>query len=1145
MLPMIRFAYVMAVRRVVAGWRLEAVLFGGILLAVALMASGVIFSDLLSNASLRHELLQASPKDANISIRSFSSQDEPSTPIGRRSVYQDRLDFVEAEAAQPFSSFLKDRSLVLDTATFYFEGHPHLELDNEIRPRGSIIYMSGFTADRVTLIQGSWPSSENAAATPGTPVDVAVDGLGFELLGLKVGEVMDVFPAASFTDPPSMPVRISGVFERVDPEDEFWYETGSDFSLSNDRWTIIPLFTSEESVINRVLGEYPTLYTDITWYYFLDRDGLRADDVEDLKQAIIQAESDIRFGLKNSSFSIRLDNLLESFEEQLILARVPLFLVVFLITGILLYYLALVAGLIVRSRSSEIAMLKSRGATTSQLGLLGLGEGLLLGIPAVIIGPFLAMGVVRVLGKVFFSLGGGAEELSGVPVVVSQGAAVLGLIGGGLAVGVFTFANLAAARHGIVEARQSGARPPTASFLHRYYLDILLLALIGLLWWQIQSRGTFLVQSIGSQQLEIDYSLLVGPVLGLFAVGLVIMRLFPLLALLLSWLAAPFAPSWLVHSLRHVARDPMVPGILIVLLTLATALGVIGSAFSSTLEQSQEERALYAAGADLRVRHSGASSETPGGRFANQVKDLPGVLNAADVHRANAQITTTGFSSSAAILAVDANSMGDVAWFREDLASGKSLGEISRLLLDGPETPKGLLLPEDARGFSIWVQPAGLNPGANLWARMRDSRGLFFDTLVGNLGAPGWNKIQSDLTPVVAAGRRFNTNARSVDMVPPFSLQSFQITDSLRTLGSSDLGSVFFGRLDALTPDGPLVLSDFAASDDWSVIEDFSRPGLYALESSRSAAGERFPYATRFSWATGGVGMRGLRPGPTEAPLPALANEGFLEDVDASVGDDVILGLSTYSIMVNIVGVVNYFPTMDPGDKPFVVVDLDSFEGVTNQHSPIPLLGSNEIWVDLVINPGLDGDELSPAIGSSIDAGEVTESIEQLGVSVREVYDAALMVESRVDQPLVNAGWGALLVLLFLAVALASGSGVMLFSFLDTKDRQTEFALLRTLGSTGGQLRGIVWFNLFLIVICGVALGTWLGHLIGSSLLPLMEVAEEGERVTPPMVLTTDWLALGVSYLVLAVVTVGTVLWLAWLSSKIQVQQVLRMGDAG
>ena len=139
MLPMIRFAYVMAVRRAVAGWRLEAVLFGGILLAVALMASGVTFSDLLSNASLRHELLQASPQDTNISIRSFSSQDEPSTPAGRRSVYQDRLYFAEAEVAQPFRPFLKEQSLVLDTATFYFEGHPQLELDNEVRPRGSII----------------------------------------------------------------------------------------------------------------------------------------------------------------------------------------------------------------------------------------------------------------------------------------------------------------------------------------------------------------------------------------------------------------------------------------------------------------------------------------------------------------------------------------------------------------------------------------------------------------------------------------------------------------------------------------------------------------------------------------------------------------------------------------------------------------------------------------------------------------------------------------------------------------------------------------------------------------------------------------------------------------------------------------------
>jgi hypothetical protein len=589
----------------------------------------------------------------------------------------------------------------------------------------------------------------------------------------------------------------------------------------------------------------------------------------------------------------------------------------------------------------------------------------------------------------------------------------------------------------------------------------------------------------------------------------------------------------------------MVPGILIVLLTMSTAMGVIGSAFSATLERSQEERSLYAVGADLRVRHSGVSSARESGKLAEEVQGFPGVLGAADVYRTTGQITTTGFSTSAFVLAMDASRIAGVAWFRDDLAEGRSIDELAELLLDGPEPPEGLLLPADARGLSIWVQPAGLNEGAHLWARLRDARGLYFDVWMGGLAGEGWHLLRSDLTPVVAVGRRFVNQERDVSVLPPFSLQAFQITDRFRTSGSSDLGAVFLGRIDASTPNGPVTVADFQDAKDWSVIQDFARPGLYAVESSGSASGGRFPISTRYSWATGGVGMRGLRPGPTEGPVPAVVNEEFLELADASVGDDVILGLSTYSVMIHIAGVANYFPTINPGEKPFVLMDLGIFEAASNQHSPIPLVGANEIWIDLTSTPGHPDPDALDGLGGKVDTGQVLESMRGLGVSVREVFDADALVAERVDQPLVNAGWGALLVLLFLAVALATGSGVMLFSFLDTKERQTEYALLRTLGSSAGQLRGIVWFNLFLIVVCGVAMGTWVGQLIATSLLPLMEVAEEGERVTPPMALTTNWLSLAASYAVLALVTVVTVVWLAWLSSKIQVQQVLRMGDAG
>ena len=1127
MTSLLRFAYVMAVRRAVAGWRLEAVLFGGIVLAVALMASGDIFSNLVSNAALRHALVRAAPEEANFWVRSYSSRDDPPSLEGRRAAFQDRSAFVQQRVSAPMERYLKEEYRHLETATFFFEGHPQLEVDNEVRPRGGLAYMSGLFPERARVIRGEWPEGPGR---PGEPLDVAVDELGAELLQLDVGDVMGVYPAASFTNPPSTPVRIAAVFQRLDPEDEFWYATQGAFSRQDDRWTIIPLFTTEEVLIDLVLGNYPALYTDTTWHFILDREAMRASDVAAVQQTIANVERDIRADLRNSSSSIKLDNLLRSFDEQLLLAQVPLLLVIFLVIGILVYYLALVAGLIVRSRSNEIAMLKSRGATTIQLGVLGLGEGVLLAAPAVALGPFLAAAVVKVLGNLFFSLGGGAEELAGVPVGVTQGAFLLGLGGGILAVAVFTIATLAASRHSVIDAHQAGARPPTASFLHRYYLDLVLLGLIGLLWWQLQSRGAFLSQSVGSRELQIDESLLLGPVFGLVAAGLIIMRVFPWAAALLSRLVGPLGPSWLVHALRHVARAPMIPGILIVLLTLATALGVMGSAFSATLERSQKERALYSAGADLRLLHNGVDRAKIAGGMAAVVlaTEIEGVAAAAEVLRTNAHITTTGFSTSTGLLAVDASKIDQVAWFREDFARGASLSELAGLLSTGTadDYRDGITVPADATGLGLWVRPGPGASAVRLWARVRDSAGRHGDIRIGEMDYQGWRRLDWELSNRASPGQIIGSRSRVV-LSPPYTLMSVFVSGYF---GVSQPGTFFLGRLDALTPGGEIPLADFQTTDGWEVIEDFARPGLYALEISSAASGEEFGMSSRFSWATGGVGLRGLRAGGPAAPLPLVVNRAFLEVADVEVGDEVVMGMSTYSLPFQVAGVADFFPTLDPGEGPFAIVGLAEFSRLANVFSPVPLGGTNEIWTRL------DADDTP--------TGPVVTGLKDAGVRVRDSFDAAAMVEVRTGQPLVGAGWGALLVLLFLAVALASGSGVMLFSYLDTRERQSEYALLRTLGSSGGQLNLVVWFNLFLMVVCGLGLGTWLGQLIGRGLLPLMEVAEEGARIAPSMVLTTDWMTLLVAYLVLAAVTATTVVWLAWLSSRVRIQQVLRMGDA-
>ena len=179
-----------------------------------------------------------------------------------------------------------------------------------------------------------------------------MDALGADLLGLAPGDQMQVFPASSFDDPASIAVNIVGIFHRTDPNDEFWYGTGRVFSVDNDLYPMIPLFTTEAAIFQQVIGPYRGLYTVSTWFYYLDRQAVPAKKVDTLQSMIWVAKADVLVNLRNSSTSIKLDRLLDDHEQQLMLARIPLFLIIFLVTGMLLYYLALMAGLMIRARST-------------------------------------------------------------------------------------------------------------------------------------------------------------------------------------------------------------------------------------------------------------------------------------------------------------------------------------------------------------------------------------------------------------------------------------------------------------------------------------------------------------------------------------------------------------------------------------------------------------------------------------------------------------------------------------------------------------------------------------------------------------------------------------------------------------------------
>ncbi len=762
-------------------------------------------------------------------------------------------------------------------------------------------------------------------------------------------------------------------------------------------------------------------------------------------------------------------------------------------------------------------------------------EALVLAVPALGLGVPLALGTARILGGLFFSPPGGVDLVT---ISLSPRALLLGGAGALLAVAVLTISSLVAARRSIVEYHQAGARPPSTTIIHRYYLDLLLLALIGLLWWQVRTRGSFLVRPLGAGPsaggLELDLSLMLGPVLGLLAVALLVLRILPVAWALLARGAEPLGQAWLVHGLKRLSRDPVPPGSLVILLMLATALGVIGSTFNATLARSQRDRAQYAAGAELRIEHDGDQFVRPPLQIAGEL--VPSGV-AAEVQRASGHLLTRGFSSTqVSVLAVDTSSFDQVAWYRPDFAGGKSLTDLmaaispnaltaGRRANPGEGVSSGVGLPPEATALALWANPGRPESRLSVQARLHDARGYYFDVRLGEMSSRGWQRLEASLTPLAPAGPRPPGGGPAP--APPFTLQGLQVTSNF---GINEPGVIFFGTLAALTPAGERVLADFNTLEGWQAVEDYSRPGLYALETSESVTLPDQARSAAYSWSPGGIGFRGISAGQREEPMPALVSQNLLQAAQAGPGDTLRLSLSTYALPIRVVAVADYFPTLDPRQQPFVVLDLDTFQAYGNRHSRRLVGGANELW--------------GRWDASVTDLTPTTQALRSHGLRVKEINLASELASQRVDQPLVNAGWGGLLVLMFLALVLASASGVMLFCYLDTRERRVEFALLRTLGASRSQVNGVVWFNLALVAVCGIGLGTLAGRQVGASLLPLLEVAEGGVRVTPPMVLQADWVNLTVAYLLLAGVVAGTAWWLARLTTRLEVQRLLRAGEA-
>lgn len=583
--------------------------------------------------------------------------------------------------------------------------------------------------DALEIVDGSPP---RPAKDLSQPVEVLISYSLADQVGINVGDEFRVV-GSSGSAMVAIPIRIAGLWKPRDAAAAAWF-------FPPDAFHDVILLP-EASWSGPVAGALKGEVGQVLWFARLSGAGISTTTaapllgrIEAVRAQVAGVVAGLRLEQSPADALTRYQQESAALTRQLLVLGAP-------ILALVLYFVALVAALLVNRQRGEIALLKTRGVRDSQILGMYVVEWLLLGALALALGPLAGLVFARAMGSTssFLELTAGAPPL---PIELAWAHLRFGVLAVALALAAALVPALVATRRTLVDEQQSASRIVRPPLWQRWYLDLLLLlpALYGV--YQLRQGGGLRLgpaqqgEPPGNDLLANPLLVLV-PVLLCFALGLLAVRLIPALFELLARLAA--VPSWSAPlvALRSLARQPGAYRGPLLLLILTLSLAAFSASTAATLDGALKRAIGYQIGADTQLLETGESTEQPqnepgafgqpsGDGIAERKDiqdearflfapvgdhlDVPGISAATRVGTYEATMQVGGAAQNARLVGIDRyefpHTIGywDPAW-----AGGQSLGALMNLLA---RTPDGVLVSRDAlaKGLNIGdTLPASLS----------------------------------------------------------------------------------------------------------------------------------------------------------------------------------------------------------------------------------------------------------------------------------------------------------------------------------------------------------------------------------------------------------------------------------------------------
>lgn len=712
---------IMVLRKMINNKWMVLCLLIGFILAVAMVSSIPLYTDGVLQRMLIRDLENYQVSSGNFPGRyhveaNIYSNFEKNSRIKAFRFFDEKItNDVKKEIRLPVKAYT--RNIVIE----YLHAVPEVQREEKPMRRSMTLETLHGLEDHIKIVKGRMYSSEKKDGV----YEVIVNESTMKELDLRLDEVYLVHDSVDRIDYP-LKVKVVGIFTIKDSNDPYWFR--GLYSYNNSFLMDESLFVEE--FINGELN----MITEAHWYYAFDYHKINLENTP----KIIEAYNEHKrlFGEHRVDFSMPAIPVLERYynrEQQL---KITLWVVQVPILVMLGFYLLMVSRLIIEQEQNEIAVLKSRGASSSQVFFGYLIEGLVLGGIALLVGPPLGLFICSLLG----ASNGFLEfvQRTALPLSLNKRAYLYSLAAVVLAIVTMLIPAFNSSRITIVEHKRNKARSAKKPLWEKFFLDILLLAIsiYGLYSYKLRQQHLETTGASGVE-LAIDPMLFLISTLFILGVGLVLLRIYPYVIRLIFAAGKKIWPPVLYASFVQVGRAGGQDRFLMLFLILSLATGIFNANAARTLNSNIEEKIRYANGADLNImgvwetnehkfspaglppEMGGSTESSSPSREPVQYREPPfspfteldGIEMATKVFRKEEiEVQTPSRDwvlGRTELLGIIPDEFGKVAWFRDDLLKTHWYHYLN-LLSSGD--PRAALVSRDLqenydikKGDSLWL----------------------------------------------------------------------------------------------------------------------------------------------------------------------------------------------------------------------------------------------------------------------------------------------------------------------------------------------------------------------------------------------------------------------------------------------------------